>query len=191
MNATTQGKISTLDWEDFQHLIPIVIDDLYRDLPGRRLGEWSAGRAVEARPGVFVDFGTERPLELVVRLAAASEIGVANEEALAIVISVDEPGGNVVVEVAGRRGPDRPGRGVVDIQPDDTGASTTTLPPGSSTLITMARASSFATPISLAAASRTTSSSGRSVPKSTKTPGRASTARPADHSPNRRPGRSR
>ena len=44
----------------------------------------------------FVDLCAEGSLELGVGVVGAKEIGVADEEALAVVVGVDEPAGDVV-----------------------------------------------------------------------------------------------
>ena len=51
--------------------------------------------AVERRPLGLVDLGAEGVLQLVVGVLAAAEVGVADEEALAVVVGVDEPAGDV------------------------------------------------------------------------------------------------
>ena len=58
--------------------------------------EGEALRAVEGRPLGLVDLGAEGALELAVGVVGAEEVGVADEEALAVVIGVDEPTGDVV-----------------------------------------------------------------------------------------------
>ena len=44
----------------------------------------------------FVDLGAEGALEPGVGVVGAEEVGVANEEELAVVVGVDEPAGDVV-----------------------------------------------------------------------------------------------
>jgi hypothetical protein len=73
-----------------------VVDDLDGDLAGLRLREWSAYRPVEGAPRRFIDLGTEGTLELVVRFLSAGEVRVPDEEALAVVVGIDEPAGDVV-----------------------------------------------------------------------------------------------
>jgi hypothetical protein len=76
---------------------PKVIDHLHRDPPLRLgLGERPGGVAVEALPGVLVDLGLQRGLERLVGVVGAEEIGVADEEALLVVVGVDEPAGDAV-----------------------------------------------------------------------------------------------
>lgn len=74
-----------------------MVDNLDGDLAGLGSGEWSALGPVEAGPGVLVDLRREHPLELVLTLLLAGEVGAADEEALLIVISVTSPvaGNNV------------------------------------------------------------------------------------------------
>jgi hypothetical protein len=81
-----------------------VVDYLDSDLAGGGLIEGAAGRAEKARPGMLVDLGAEGTLQFVVRLIAAGEVGVANEDTLAAVICVDEPSGDAVVKVGPNKG---------------------------------------------------------------------------------------
>ena len=46
---------------------------------------------VEARPGLLVDLGLQRRLQRLVGIVGAEEVGVADEEALLVVVGVDEP----------------------------------------------------------------------------------------------------
>ena len=57
------------------------------------MGGWWWSRA---RPGGFIHFGAKRALQLVVGVVGAREVGVADEEALAVVARIDEPAGDVV-----------------------------------------------------------------------------------------------
>jgi hypothetical protein len=72
-----------------------MIDHLHGDLAGLRPVERAALGRVQFRPGRFIDFSLERPLQLFIGLIAAGEIGVAHEEALAVVIGVAEPAGDI------------------------------------------------------------------------------------------------
>src|SRR6516162_381011 len=96
---------------DFEHLVAVVVDDLHGDLAHRGRIKGITLRAVERCPLGLVDLGLEGALELAVRVIGPGEIGVADEEALAVVIGVEEPTGNVV----SRATPNRAGRRVVDI----------------------------------------------------------------------------
>ena len=78
-----------------QHLIPVVVDYLHGDLAGVGPVKGAALGGVQFRPSRFIHLGLERPLQLLIRLVAAREIGVADEEALTVVIGVDEPAGDV------------------------------------------------------------------------------------------------
>jgi len=51
---------------------------------------------VEAGPGVLVDLGAQRGLERLVGIVGTEEVGVADEEALLVVVRVDEPAGDAV-----------------------------------------------------------------------------------------------
>src|SRR4051794_22228334 len=84
------------DRVDLQDLVAVVVDDLHGDLAGRRRVEGLAPGTVDRLPQSFVDLGAEGPLELLEGLVGPEEVGVADEEALAVVIGVDEPTGDVV-----------------------------------------------------------------------------------------------
>ena len=73
-----------------------MVHHLHGDLPRLRRVEGDARRAVELAPFPFVDLGLQGLLEPLVRLLGAEEVGVPQEEALAVVIGVDEPRGDVV-----------------------------------------------------------------------------------------------
>ena len=73
-----------------------MVDHLHRDLPAGRLRKRPALCAVKRRPGRFVDFGLQGALQFFVGLIGAGEVGLADEEAFAVVIGVDEPAGDVV-----------------------------------------------------------------------------------------------
>ena len=49
---------------------------------------------MEGLPGLVVDLGLERGLEALVGVVGAEEVGVADEEALLVVVGVDEPAGD-------------------------------------------------------------------------------------------------
>ena len=51
---------------------------------------------MERLPGFLVDFGLEGRLERLVRVVCAEEVGVADEEALLVVVGIDEPAGDAV-----------------------------------------------------------------------------------------------
>ena len=51
-------------------------------------------------PGVLVDLGAEGGLQGLVGVASAQEVGVADEEALLVVVGVDEPAGDALRPVA-------------------------------------------------------------------------------------------
>ena len=74
----------------------MVVDHLHRNPPGLRSRERAAFGAVQRRPGILVDLGAQRCLQPLERILAAKEIGVANEEALLVVVGVDEPAGDVL-----------------------------------------------------------------------------------------------
>ena len=88
------------DPEDLHYLVAEVVDDLDGDAAGGRTVEGAGGVAVEGLPGVAVDFGLEGGLERLVGVVGAEEVGVADEEALLVVVGVDEPAGDAVGAVA-------------------------------------------------------------------------------------------
>ena len=73
-----------------------MVNHLDRDFAGCGPVEWTADGGVKHGPCRFVDLGAKGALQLFVGIACAGEIGVADEEALAVVIGVDEPAGDVV-----------------------------------------------------------------------------------------------
>ena len=77
-----------------------MVDHLDCYATGRGLVERARGVAVEAGPGVGVDFGFEGGFEGFVGVVGAEEVGVANEEAFFVVVGVDEPAGDAVGTVA-------------------------------------------------------------------------------------------
>ena len=70
---------------------------------------------MERGPGFLVDLGFEGGLQGLVRIVRAEKIGVADEEALFVVVGVDEPAGDAVGVVAA----DFAGIGVEDIHAVD------------------------------------------------------------------------
>ena len=74
-------------------------------------GKGPGGVAVERGPGVEVDLRLQRRLERLVGVVRAQEVGVADEEALLVVVGVDEPAGDAVGAVA----PHLAGVGVEDV----------------------------------------------------------------------------
>lgn len=89
-----------------------MVDDLDGDLAGVGSVEGAALGGVQFCPGRFIHLCPERPLQLLVGPVAAREIGVAHEEALAVVVGVDEPAGDVGSGVAANL----PGGGIVDVE---------------------------------------------------------------------------
>lgn len=83
--------MALLDPEHLHHLIAEVVDDFDRDAATRWFVEGTRGVAAEAFPCVFVDPGFEGCLERLVGVVCAEEIGVSDEEALFVVVGVEEP----------------------------------------------------------------------------------------------------
>ena len=77
-----------------------MVDDLDGDAAGGGAVEGAGGVAVEGFPGSSVDLGLEGGLERLVGVVGAEEVGVADEEALLVVVGVDEPAGDAVGVVA-------------------------------------------------------------------------------------------
>ena len=77
-----------------------MVDDLHGDAAGFWLVERAGGVAVQGRPGFGVDFGFQGGFQGAVGVVGAEEIGVADEEALLVVASVDEPAGDAISIVA-------------------------------------------------------------------------------------------
>jgi len=82
------------------HFVAKVVDNLHGNTAGLRFGEGPGGVAIERGPGFLVDLGLESGLERAVGVVRAEEIGVADEEALFVVVGVDEPAGNAIGAVA-------------------------------------------------------------------------------------------
>ena len=87
---------SFLDFIDFHYFVAVVVDDFDGDLAGLGLVKGAADGGIKGLPGRFVNIGPEGAFELFVGLIGTGEIGVADEEALAVAIGVNEPAGDVV-----------------------------------------------------------------------------------------------
>ena len=86
--------------EHFHHFVAQVVDDLHGDAAGFGFVQRAGYVAAEGGPGFFVDLGFERRLERLVGIIRAQEVGVADEEALFVVVGVDEPAGDAIGAVA-------------------------------------------------------------------------------------------
>lgn len=62
-------------------------------------------------PGSLIDLGTQSTLEFLIRFFGTGEVGVADEETIAVVVGVDKSAG----EVFGRCIPNLSSGGVIDI----------------------------------------------------------------------------
>jgi len=80
---------------NLEYLIPIMIDDLDGNLAGIRAVEGAARGSVKLFPCFLVDLGLEGLTQPFIGLVRAGEIGVADKEALSVVIGVDKPTGDV------------------------------------------------------------------------------------------------
>ena len=93
-----------------------MVDDLDRDLAGLGFVEWITLGRVERRPRGFVNLGAECAFEFFVRLVCAGEVRVADEEAFAVVVRVNEPARDVI----GRTGANLPRRRLVHVHAFDS-----------------------------------------------------------------------
>ena len=73
-----------------------MVDDLDGDLARAWAREWARDRRVDGFPGLVRDVGAEGAAELVVGVIGAREVGVADEKGVAVVVGVEESGGDVV-----------------------------------------------------------------------------------------------
>ena len=77
-----------------------MVDYFDGDAAGGGAVEGAGGVAVEGFPGFAVDLGLEGGLKRLVGVVGTEEVGVANEEALLVVVGIDEPAGDAVGAVA-------------------------------------------------------------------------------------------
>ena len=73
-----------------------MVNDFDGNLAGLGLVEGAADGGIKGLPGRLIYIGPEGAFELFVGLIGTGEIGVADEEALAVAIGVNEPAGDVV-----------------------------------------------------------------------------------------------
>src|ERR1017187_5999175 len=102
---------------NLHYFVAVVVDDFDGNLAGLGLVKGAADGGIQGLPGRFVYVGPERPFEFFIGVAGPGEIGVADEEALAVVISVNEPAGDVV----GATVADLAGGRIVDVHAFDLG----------------------------------------------------------------------
>jgi hypothetical protein len=76
-----------------------VVDHFHGDPAWLRFVEGAWRIAIERCPGFGVDLGFEGRLERAVGIVDAQKIGVADEEALLVVIDIDEPAGDALAAV--------------------------------------------------------------------------------------------
>ena len=105
-----------LEFDDFHSFVAQVIYNFDGNAARCWLGEWPGYVAVQARPGIFVDFRLECGLEGFVWVIGAQKVGLAHEETLFVVVGVDEPAGYSFRVVAS----DLPRGGVVDVNSVDS-----------------------------------------------------------------------
>ena len=79
---------------------PRVINHLHRSPPRLGIGKGPGDITVERFPSLRINLSLVRGLETLVRIILAEEGGLAHEEALTVVVAIDEPAGNVVGLVA-------------------------------------------------------------------------------------------
>ena len=102
-NNSSNDKTTGLDLshpKNFHHLIAQVVYNLDCDAAGAGFFEGTGSVAVEGGPSVGVDLGFEGGLQGSVGIVLAEEVGVTDEEALFVVVGVDEPTGNTIWAVA-------------------------------------------------------------------------------------------
>ena len=101
--------------EDFHDFIAQMVDHLDRNATGGGLIEGTRGIAMQRFPGFFVDLGFEGGLEARIGIIGAQEIGMPDEEALFVIVGIDEPAGNAFGAVTAHLA----GIGMEDIHPVD------------------------------------------------------------------------
>ena len=85
-----------LNKEHLQNFVAEVVGHLHNDTAGIWFSERPGGVAVERFSGFLVDLCFEVRLADFVRVVGAEEIGMAHEEALLVVVGIDEPAGDAV-----------------------------------------------------------------------------------------------
>lgn len=75
-----------------------MVDDLHGDPAAGGLRESAGDGRVHLAPRGLVDFRLQRALEPVVRVLA-DEVGLSDEEALLVIVVIDEPSGDIVLQV--------------------------------------------------------------------------------------------
>src|SRR5262245_46507138 len=90
----------SVDPENLHDFVAQMIDHLDCYAAGSWLRKRPRGVAIESCPGFLVDLGPERGLERLVWIVGAEEVRVAHEEALFVVVGVDEPARDAVGAVA-------------------------------------------------------------------------------------------
>ena len=68
-----------------------MIDDLHRDPPGFGSRERARCVAIKRSPRIGVNFRLQRRFKGAIGVASTEEIRVSNEEALLVVVRIDEP----------------------------------------------------------------------------------------------------
>ncbi len=99
-DVLTRDALRLFHRVDLQDFVAVVVDDFHGDLARLRFGKRLTGGRVKRGPSGFVDVGLEGAFEFVVGLVGSGEVGVTDEEALAVVVGVNEPAGDVVGGVA-------------------------------------------------------------------------------------------
>lgn len=77
-----------------------MVNHLDGDAARFRLRKGTGSIAVQARPGIFIDFSFECSFQSFIRVIRAEKIGVAHEEAFFVVVRIDEPAGDSVRGIA-------------------------------------------------------------------------------------------
>lgn len=73
-----------------------MVDHLDGNPAGGRRVKGKAFGAIKGSPGTLIHLGAQRPLQPLIGLVRAGEVCMPDKEALAIIVRVDEPAGNVI-----------------------------------------------------------------------------------------------
>src|SRR5439155_22365935 len=100
LHANPASANLSINTKYLHHFVPKMIDHLHGEAAALRDREGPRDFAVERRPDVRIDLRLERGLERAVRIVLAEEVRVADEEALFVVVGMDEPAGDAAASVA-------------------------------------------------------------------------------------------
>ena len=89
-----------LDPEDFHHFVTQMVDNFYGNAAVLGFLEGPRGVTAQCLPCFGVDLRFQARFERVVGIIGTKEVSMTNEEALLVVVGVDEPAGDTVRSVA-------------------------------------------------------------------------------------------